>query len=63
MTFEYRATVTVTTKMPGNGDVYKNTFSGSCVFGVNKQAKGTIAQKAEAYLQAVSKSQGVRKGR
>ncbi|XP_060802274.1 lipid storage droplets surface-binding protein 1 isoform X4 [Amyelois transitella] len=58
MTFEYRAKITVTTKMAGNGDVYKKSFNGSCAFGVNKKVKGSIAKKAEAYLQAVNQSQG-----
>ncbi|XP_049870746.1 lipid storage droplets surface-binding protein 1 isoform X2 [Pectinophora gossypiella] len=57
MTFEYRAQITVT-KMAGNGDVYKKTFNGTCSLGVNKKTKGTIAKRAEAYLEAVNKSMG-----
>lgn len=56
MSFEYRAQITVT-KMAGNGDVYKKSFNGTCTLGV-RRAKGSIAKKAEAYLQAVSQSQG-----
>lgn len=55
--FEYRAKITVS-KMTKNGDVYKKSFNGTCTMGVNKRTSGSIAQKAEAYLQAVSKSQG-----
>ncbi|XP_053605508.1 lipid storage droplets surface-binding protein 1 isoform X2 [Plodia interpunctella] len=58
MTFEYSAKITVTTKMAGNGDVYKKSFNGSCAFGVNKKVKGSIAKRAEAYLQAVNHSLG-----
>ncbi|XP_052758168.1 lipid storage droplets surface-binding protein 1 isoform X2 [Galleria mellonella] len=57
MTLEYRAKITVT-GMAGNGDVIKKSFNGSSAFGVNKRAQGSIAKKAEAYLQAVSQSQG-----
>ncbi|KAL0831790.1 hypothetical protein ABMA28_001328 [Loxostege sticticalis] len=58
MSFEYPAKITVTSKMAANGEVYKKSFNGKCKIGVNKKVKGSIAQKAEAYLQAVSKSQG-----
>lgn len=58
MAFEYRAKITVTSKMAGNGDVHKKSFNGTCTLGLNKRAKGSIAKKAEAYLQAVSHSQG-----
>ncbi|XP_073952675.1 lipid storage droplet-1 isoform X2 [Choristoneura fumiferana] len=53
---EYSAKITVTTKMPGNGDVQKKVFNGKCTVGL--KGKGAIAKRAEAYLQAVSKSQG-----
>lgn len=56
MSLEYRTQITVT-KMAGNGDVYKKSFNGTCTVGV-RRAKGAIARKAEAYLQAVEKSQG-----
>ncbi|XP_075976253.1 lipid storage droplet-1 isoform X2 [Anticarsia gemmatalis] len=55
--FEYSAKITVT-KMSENGDVFKKSFNGTCTLGVNKRTSGSIAQKAQAYLQAVSKSQG-----
>lgn len=57
MSFEYTAKITVT-RMNGNGDVYKKSFNGTCTVGVNKKVKASIARKAEAYLQAVSQSQG-----
>lgn len=57
MTHEYRASLTVT-KSGTNGDIYKKCFSGTCAVGVNKRTNGSIAQKAEAYLQAVDKSLG-----
>ncbi|XP_063635500.1 lipid storage droplets surface-binding protein 1 isoform X2 [Cydia splendana] len=57
MSAEYSARITVTGGMGGNGDVYKKTFNGSCQVGL-KKGKSSIAQRAEAYLQAVSKSQG-----
>lgn len=56
MSLEYRAQITVT-KMAGNDDVYKKSFNGTCAVGL-KKAKGSIAQKAQAYLKAVEKSQG-----
>lgn len=56
MSLEYRTQITVT-KMAGKNDVYKKSFNGTCTVGV-KKAKGSIARKAEAYLQAVEKSQG-----
>lgn len=56
MSFEYRAKITVT-KNTGNGDVYKKCFNGTCAVGVNRRANGSIAKKAEAYMQAVRKSQ------
>ncbi|XP_047999482.1 lipid storage droplets surface-binding protein 1 isoform X3 [Leguminivora glycinivorella] len=55
MSAEYSARITVTGGMGDNGDVYKRTFNGSCRVGL-KKGKGSIAQRAEAYLQAVSKS-------
>lgn len=55
--FEYRAKITVS-KMGANGDVIKKSFNGTCTIGVKKRTTGSIAQKAEAYLQAVCKSQG-----
>ncbi|KAM3966924.1 LOW QUALITY PROTEIN: lipid storage droplet-1 [Aphomia sociella] len=58
MTFEYCAKITVTTKMAGNGDVINKSFNGSGTFGVSKRARGSVAKKAEAYLQAVNQSQG-----
>ncbi|KAJ2947295.1 hypothetical protein O0L34_g17011 [Tuta absoluta] len=58
MSFEYRAQITVT-KMAGNGDVQKKTFNGTCSLGVKtRRPKGAIAKRAEAYLEAVNKSQG-----
>ncbi|XP_026330170.1 lipid storage droplets surface-binding protein 1 isoform X2 [Hyposmocoma kahamanoa] len=56
MPLEYRTQITVT-KMAGKDDVYKKSFNGTCTVGV-KRTKGAIARKAEAYLQAVEKSQG-----
>lgn len=53
---KYSAKITVTTKMPGNGDVQKKVFNGKRTLGL--KGKGSIAKRAEAYLQAVSKSQG-----
>ncbi|RVE44321.1 hypothetical protein evm_011045 [Chilo suppressalis] len=47
--------------MADNGDVFKKSFNGKCTLGLNKRAKGSIAKKAEAYLQAVSQSQGPQK--
>lgn len=58
MSFEYRARITVTGTMAGNGDVYKKSYNGTCTLGVNKRAKGSIAKKAEAYLHAVEQSIG-----
>ncbi|XP_072929383.1 lipid storage droplets surface-binding protein 1 isoform X2 [Epargyreus clarus] len=55
---EYRARITVTTTMAGNGEGIKKSFNGTCTVGVNKKAKRSIAEKAEAYLQAVNQSQG-----
>ncbi|XP_063827666.1 lipid storage droplets surface-binding protein 1 isoform X1 [Ostrinia nubilalis] len=57
MSFEYRAKITVS-EMAENGEVYKKSFNGTCTLGVNKKVKSSIAQRAEAYMQAVSKSQG-----
>lgn len=58
MSFEYRAKITVASRMAGNGEVYRKSFNGTCTLGLGNRVKGSIAQKAEAYLQAVSKSQG-----
>ncbi|XP_028161174.1 lipid storage droplets surface-binding protein 1 isoform X2 [Ostrinia furnacalis] len=58
MSFEYRAKITVS-EMAENGEVYKKSFNGTCTLGVNKKVKSSIAQRAEAYMQAVSKSQGL----
>lgn len=57
MSYEYSAKITVT-KMAENGHVYKKSFNGTCTLGVNKRATGSIAKKAEAYLNAVEKSVG-----
>lgn len=56
-TLEYRAKITIC-KMAENGHVYEKCFNGKCTLGVNKRASGSIARKAEAYLEAVSRSQG-----
>ncbi|XP_063540860.1 lipid storage droplets surface-binding protein 1 [Cydia strobilella] len=62
MSAEYSARITVTAGgMAGNGHpctTYKRTFNGSCKVELNNKGKSPIAQRAEAYLQAVSKSQG-----
>lgn len=58
MSYEYSAKITVT-KMAENGDVsYKKSFNGTCTVGVNKRTSGSIAKKAEAYLNAVKESIG-----
>ncbi|CAH0673830.1 unnamed protein product [Spodoptera exigua] len=57
MSYEYTAKITVT-KMAENGDVYKKSFNGTCTLGVNKRTTGSIARKAEAYLNAVKESLG-----
>ncbi|CAB3235266.1 unnamed protein product [Arctia plantaginis] len=44
--------------MAENGHVFEKCFNGTCTLGINKRASGSIARKAEAYLEAVSKSQG-----
>ncbi|KAI5630718.1 hypothetical protein NE865_16570 [Phthorimaea operculella] len=45
--------------MAANGDVKKKTFNGTCSLGVKtRRPKGAIAKRAEAYLEAVNKSQG-----
>ncbi|KAF9820690.1 hypothetical protein SFRURICE_006712 [Spodoptera frugiperda] len=44
--------------MAENGDVYKKSFNGTCTLGVNKRTTGSIAKKAEAYLNAVKESLG-----
>lgn len=56
--YEYRANITIVSVMAGNGEVHRKSFNGTCTVGFNKKAKGSIAQKAQAYLQAVEQSQG-----
>lgn len=62
MAFECSARITVTTKMGENGDVSKKSFNGTCALGLKprspKRAGGSIATRAEAYMQAVYKSLG-----
>lgn len=60
--FKYRAKITVA-KSNGNGEIYKKCFNGACAVGVGKRMNGSIARKAEAYLQAVEKSRGPTNGR
>lgn len=57
MAHEFRANITVT-KSSTNGSIYKKCFNGTYAVGVNKSKNGSIAQRAEAYLQAVDKSLG-----
>ncbi|XP_022826293.1 lipid storage droplets surface-binding protein 1 isoform X2 [Spodoptera litura] len=57
MSYEYTAKITVI-KMAENGNVYKKSFNGTCTLGVNKRTTGSIAKKAEAYLNAVKESLG-----
>ncbi|XP_026727196.1 lipid storage droplets surface-binding protein 1 isoform X2 [Trichoplusia ni] len=57
MSFEYSAKITVI-KMAANGEVLKKSFNGTCTVGLNKRTTGSIAKKAEAYLNAVKESLG-----
>ncbi|CAH0582883.1 unnamed protein product [Chrysodeixis includens] len=57
MSFEYSAKITVI-KMAANGEVFKKSFNGTCTLGLNKRTTGSIAKKAEAYLNAVKESLG-----
>lgn len=61
MSFEYSAKITVI-KMAANGEVFKKSFNGTCTLGLNKGTTGSIAKKAEAYLNAVKESQGAPSG-
>lgn len=60
MAFECSARITVTTKMGENGDVSKKSFNGTLGLKPRspKRAGGSIAKRAEAYMQAVYKSLG-----